>query len=127
MAEHHAEQRWLADGEVHIDSAHGLDSLRCAGRECLGFGASAVGHVDEALRHHLGDDLILVGEVAIGRRGRNPGQPAGVRQAEVIAVALADQLPGGINQCLPQFAMVIGALHVDLIPAPPREEVPLIF
>jgi hypothetical protein len=111
LAEHHAKQRRLADGEGEVHLTHSDDPVVRSGRKGFGRHAKAVRHVDEALRDDLADDLRLVAEMPIGRGRRHTGAAAGIGQAEVITLALVDQQAGRVDQRLPQLAMVVRGLQ----------------
>lgn len=100
LAEHHAKERRLANREVHIDLAHDDDPVGGAFGEWRRSGMKSIRHVDKSLGDDFIDDFGLVSEVPVGRCGGNTGTAASIGQAEIIPVAIPDQVAGGVNQGL---------------------------
>ena len=102
-AEHQAKQAATLEREGDIGAAHRGQRVGFPPRGFL-----PIREVVESLRRQRGEQRFLVGEMAVGRRRRNPDAPRRLAQADRGGAAGVEQGACGGNQRLPQIAMVIG-------------------
>ena len=104
--EHGSIGAWLVLREGKIGQPHGAESgnrVGMAGERALLAGCEIL----EAAKRHLGQQGILVAEMAIGRGGTHACPARGIDQREALRTALAQQLASGLDQSISKVAMMV--------------------
>ena len=85
LAEHQPENRGLLDGERDIGLAHRDDALERPWSVGHHRSPRPFRHIVEAARRDLFQDFVLVAEMTVGRGRADAGDPARVRQREILS------------------------------------------
>ena len=109
-AEHHLVVVGMGDGPAHVCPSHfehlpGQIGLFSGGGDS---GAQRLVQLDEALGGDGGQQLCLVGEVAVGRGGAHAGASGDLPEGEAFRSLLGDQPQRRLGECPLEITVVIG-------------------
>ena len=116
--EHGGEIGGLAAREGEVGLAQPVEGCTRIGPALVPGGRKLLLEALEAAPRHVGHQGVAVAEMAVGRRRADAGVARGLGEGETCGPFLADQVEGGLDQGLPQVAVMVAAPPAAAVPVP---------